>query len=256
LLAFAASEAARCWLAASFNSNLDRTQRARAAGAIRKLVGPELFTPLDGLFGSASSNAFSVPTDEFDTAIARNNIMAFVFTLAFDWGSGLFPKYSWPWTVARESAFVAMNQGRYTGVELDRLYRSKDTGPIGCLVISRLLATAGQPDAKAFAQLGFMRLGSDDFLRDCQLFLNGGSGLARGFARMAETLRTLPEEDIAALAAMLPKTEASLLRDSWAALRAAPNAAPGSALSPALSKYWDESLRIEVRGLLLRLARD
>ena len=74
-----------------------------------------------------------------------------------------------------------MNRGRYTDMELDRLYRSEDTGPVGCLVIARLLAAAGVPVSKTFAQQGLLRLGPDDFLRDCNLFLRGESGLARSF---------------------------------------------------------------------------
>ena len=56
------------------------------------------------------------------------------------------------------------------------------------------------------------------------LFLRGDSGLARAFARMIAVLRTLPEDELAALLAGLPEREANLLREAAGALRSHPDA--------------------------------
>ena len=228
-------------------------QRLRALVAIRKLLNPEILSPLDRFLGGNETNTFFVPLDEVDRAMAQNSLAAFFSGFAFEWSGELFPKYSWPWTIAREAAFVMVSQGRYTDVELDRLYDSEDTGPIGCLLIARLLATVGSPTAKSFALQGLIRLGTQDFLRDCDLFLRGGSGLARSFAGMAGTLRTLPADDVAALVAVLPEGEANLLRESAVALREKPDAPPATVLSPIIGKYWEGYLRAKVRQSLRQL---
>ena len=185
--------------------------------------------------------------------MAMNSLAAFFSGFAFEWSSDLFPKYSWPWTAAREAAFVMISQGRYTDMELDRLYKSEDTGPIGCLVLARLLSAAGSPAARNFALQGVTRLRAEDFLRDCNLFLRGETGLARSFAKTAAALRNLPDNELAALATALPEAEATLLRESAAALREKPDAPPATVLPPIIGKYWEGTLRAKVRAALYRL---
>ena len=249
-LTFAATEAARWRLMSATNSNVSPEQRTRALAAVRKLLNPEFLPPLDRFFGGNETNAFGVPSDELDRKMALNCVATIYGGFAFQLSGDLFPKYSWPWTVARESAFVMLNQGRYTDVELERLYGSDDTGPIGCLMIARLLRTLESPTSSKFAVQGLVRLDREDFLKDCDLFLRGDSGLARTFAKLAEVLRTVPEDELAALAAVLPETEASLLRESAAALRAHPDGLPAAVLAPAIGKYWQETLRARVREAL------
>jgi hypothetical protein len=207
------------------------------------------------MLGGDETNAFSIPMDAVDRAMALNSLAALYSGFVFDWSNQMFPKYSWPWTAAREMAFVIASQGRYTDAEMERLYNSEDTGPIGCLVLGRLLSAAGSPAAKTFALQGVMRLGEDAFLRDCNLFLHGESGLARSFARLAAVLRTLPEDELAALTAILPAPEANLVRASAAALRATPDARLDTVLAPAFAQYWEDSLRAKVRAALYRLTK-
>jgi ankyrin repeat protein len=245
LVAFVATEVARWRFSDGSTSG--------ALAAMRKLLNPEILSPLDRFLGRNETNTFFVPLDEVDQAIAQNSVAAFFSGFAFESSRELFPKYSWPWTIARETAFVMMSQGRYTDVELDRLYNSEDTGPIGCLLIARLLATAGSPMAKSFALQGLMRLGTQDFLRDCGLFLRGESGLSRSLAGMAEALRTLPENELAALVAVLPEAGANMVRESAAALREKPDAPPATVLSPIIGKYWEGTLQAKVRQALRQL---
>jgi hypothetical protein len=192
--------------------------------------------------------------DATDQAVAQDSVTSFLACFAFDYCGEIFPKYSWPWTVARESAFVIMNQGRYTGDELGRLKDSAGTGPIGCLAIAGVLAMVHSPATKDFAAQGLTRLSDRDFLRDCDLFLRGDSGLARNFTRLVQTLRTLSEDELAALVAVLPETEGNLLRESADALRTSPEAAPAEVLALAISKYWQQSLRAKVQKSLGQFA--
>ena len=245
LAALVASELARGWLGQSASSN--------APIALRKLLNAQVLSPLDLLFAASQTNTFNVPLDEVDQAIGQNSLTALYAGYAFELSKQFFPKNSWPWTVTREMAFVLTSQGRYTDVEMGRLYQSDDTGPLDCLTIAHLLVKLGSPAAANFAFQGLLRLRTQDFLRDCSLFLRGDSGLARSFAQFAGALRDLPENERAALAASLPEAEAGLLRQAATALREKPDAAPGDVLEPILGQYWETTLRARTRPALLRL---
>jgi hypothetical protein len=65
----------------------------------------------------------------------------------------------------------------------------------------------------------------------------------------------LPEEELTALAAILPENEAALLRDSATALRTQPEGPLEVVLSPVFTKYWNQSLRAKVRAELHRLSK-
>ena len=236
-------------------TNLPSAQRLRAIAAVDKLLSTTVLAPIDQALSSTNqAEPFTVPADEMDRALAQNSISAFFAAVAFRYCSEFFPKHSWPWTIARESVFVLAHQPTYTDSELARLYESADTGPVGCAVIAWLLDKMNSPSAKTFAVQGLLRLGVRDFRKDCHLFLQGESRLARAFANATVVLRELPPEDIAALAALLPTDEAGFLKDSVRALRAAPTDPPAASLGPALEQYWVKSLRARVRAVLLRLS--
>ena len=177
------------------------------------MLNPEFLPPLDRFFGGNETNAFGVPSDELDRKMALNCVATIYGGFAFQLSGDLFPKYSWPWTVARESALVRLRPVLMTSV-------ATVCGHFPLTLVS------------------------------CDLFLRGDSGLARTFAKLAEVLRTVPEDELAALAAVLPETEASLLRESAAALRAHPDGLPAAVLAPAIGKYWQETLRARVREAL------
>jgi hypothetical protein len=189
-----------------------------------------------------------------DLALGRNSIFAlcsgFVFRHCNDW----FPKYSWPWTMARESVLLLGSQGAYVDAELTRLINSEATGPLGCLALSAGLSRMGSPAAKEFATRGLTRLGVAGFRADYRLLFEGDTGLAKTAANMAEILRTMPSDQLAALVKTLPPPEARLVRESADALRAQPKAPLESTLGPALDHYWEQSLRRHVRTRLLDLA--
>jgi hypothetical protein len=226
-----------------------------AVAALYTLLNPEFFSPVTSYLGGDETNTFTLPPDDMDRSLAQSPLTGFLVGHVPELSNQLFPKHSWPWTLAREAAFVMMNQGRYTDAELERLCDSEEIGPIGFLAIARLLALGDSPMAKDMALRGLTRLSAQDFLRDCSLFLQGDAGLARGFAGLAETLRTLPEAELTALAALLPEEEAALLRDSATALRTQPEGRLDTVLSPVFTNYWNQSLRANVRAELHRLSK-
>lgn len=252
LLALVAGETARFALLQSATTNVE--QRRLAGAAVRRLITSENLAPLNLLAG-IDTNEFKIPMNELETAMAQNSLVTLFSGFAFDWSTRVFPKNSWPWTLVRESAFVMMNQGQYTDEELERLCAAEETGPVGLLAIGWLLERAGSPTARTVAVQGLVRMSAKDFLQDCRLFLRGDKGLARSFARVAESLRTMPEDELAGLVAALPEPEGRLLRDSHAALQARPADSLEAALSPVLTRYWNDRLRAVVRAEFYRLSK-
>lgn len=250
-----AAEILRWELTTSTNSLIGADERTRAVTALRKLLDPELLVAANDYFGGEKSNSFSVPPDDLDRAIAQDNFLTYLTGFMFMASTEFFPKHSWPWTVARETAFLVLNQGRHTGAELERLCESEQTGPIGFLATAQLLSIVDPEKAKAVALLGLTRLSARDFLRDCNLIFHGDSGLARSFARLTRMLRTLTEAELTALVNVLPRDEATLLRESAAVLRAQHDVSLDSVLSPVISKYWEQRLRSEVRASLIDLTK-
>jgi hypothetical protein len=251
-LSLAAGEAAAVYFTETANAT-NAEPRRLAAQALRRLASSDVLEPLDWIFPDTGTNTFNVPANELDLAIACNNFVTLFAGPAIQWSDKLFPKYSWPWTAVRESAFSMMSQGGYTEQELNRLYGAESTGPIGCLALAEVLAKMGSPAARAFAVQGATRLSARDFLRDCDLLLQGDSGLARSFARFAGALGALPADELIALQKLLPPAEGKLLRDAAAALTANPNGKLNEVLAPALSTYWEQSLRVRVRTELYRV---
>jgi hypothetical protein len=229
-------------------------QRQRAMAAMNKLLSTTVWLPIDQNMTNIAAESFFIPSDETDAALAGNSLSALFAAFGFRYCNALFPKHSWPWTIARESVFVLANQTTYTESELQRIYESEDTGPIGCLVIAELLAKLNSSSAGTFAIGGLTRLGSAHFQNECRVLLEGQSGLARAFSNMASALREMPVEELEALAALLPPDESTFLKDCARNLRAAPNEPLSTSLRSALDAYWENSLRARVRQLLLKLS--
>jgi hypothetical protein len=251
MIAFASLELLSRRMLDRVMTNLPPARRQYAIAAANRLLSSTVLAPVDQSMSNTNQpEPFLIPSDDADRALAQNSLSAFFAAFGFRYCNELFPKYSWPWTIAREAVFVSANQTSYTSGELNRLYESEETGPIGCLVIAKLLAKLNSPAARTFAVRGLTRLTSSDFRRDCALLLQGDSRLARAFANVAAVLREMPDEEVEALAAALPANEAALLKESVQALRASPSAPLAEAIGPAIEKYWSNSLRAQVRAAL------
>ncbi len=254
MMGFVAVEMARWRVFDKMATNLPALQRQQAIAALNKLLSATVLAPIDQLITKEPAEPFTIPAGEMERALAQNSLSTLFAAFGFRYCNALFPKYSWPWTIARESVFVLANQSTYTDSELKRLYQSEETGPIGCLVIAELLSKMNSPAAKTFAILGLTRLSPADFRNDCRLFLQDASGLARAFSNMASVLREMPNEEIDALAAVLPDNESTLLRNCAQKLRSAPSAPLDTSLRSALDTYWEKCLRSQVRGALQKLS--
>lgn len=235
-------------------TNVSPAQREMAIAATEKLLGNAILLSPGALNVASPKQAFHVPLDDIDMALARNNIATMFSGLVFKYSDQVFPKYSWPWTLARESVFLLGGQGTYADAELKRLYESEDTGPIGSLVIAQLLAKMNSSSARTFAIRGLTHLTASDFNADCKLLLSGDSGVARTFAAIAANLRGLSDAEIEGLALSLAPAEATLVRECSEALKLRPSEAMLPVLRPALERYWQDCLRAKVRSGLQKIA--
>jgi len=234
-------------------TNLPAAQRDRMVAGLNRLLTPDVLALDAPSTGDTNDNVFKLPMDETDLAVAQNSFLAMFSGLVFRYCNDWFPKYSWPWSLARESVLVLASKGVFVEGELDRLSRSEDTGPLGSLVTAYLVGKVNPSAGRAFATRGLTRLSVTDFNADCRLFLEGDSGLARTFANIAANLRKMPEDEFEALVATLPPGEAAFLRDAAKALRQSPDQPLSKVLSPGLETYWNTSLRKIIRAKLLKL---
>jgi hypothetical protein len=235
-------------------TNLPAARRELMITSLERLFSPE-FLDLDRTSASdPDEEVFAIPLDETDAAIAQNNLLALFSGMIFRYCSEWFPKYSWPWTLARESVLVLASKGVYAEGELERLSRSEETGPLGSLATAYLLGQVNPPAGRTFATRGLTRLSVADFKADCRLFLEGDTGLARAFARITAALAKMPESEVEALAANLPPEEAAMVKNAATALRQAQGQPLLEVLSPALETYWKTKLRGIIRAKLLNLS--
>jgi hypothetical protein len=240
-------------------SSTNAIGRANTLAALIRFTPPEVFHPLDSLFESNDPTGFNIPADETEQALGKamgkENPMAIISYVAMRFSGGMFPKHSWPATVMRELALIAAGEGKYANAELERIFNESSTGPLGCLTVARLMASAGNPmSSRLFAQQGLSRLDPEAFIRECNGLLSGDSGLAQSFDCVRRILRQMPDTELTALANALPAPEAGLLRESAAALKASPDAAPMTVLEPALKNYWLARLQQQLRENLEKLA--
>jgi hypothetical protein len=242
-------------------ASLDRMgseERSRAAAAVDHIFKYRILSPLDDAMSRLFTryrDPFAIPPEMTGTsAEAELTNPLIVASAILVVANELFPRGSWPWTTARETAFVLSNQGQNTGEELRRLYESSQVGPIGYLTIAELLAEIKSPYAAMFAQLGLQRLSAADFEKDVALLLEGNSALAQCFRRLATAVRQLSEEDARALAAVFPPGAETSLLNASRLLHERPNDPIADVLPPAFDAYWEGSLRAQVERRLQELA--
>ena len=251
----------RLFMLSSLCEKASPEQLARASTVLAKILEKRPLAPLEGLIlkGPAEGGEdFTLPQGSPQTSGASLQRLLTKFSaVIFKWCNDLFPQRSWPWTIAREAVFVFGGMGRYTTMELQRIYESKETGPIGCLATGNLLNIIKWPQwphARAFADRGLERLSAGDFRNDWRLLIEGESVLAQCLVRTAEAFRDLDDEDIEALVLLLPPERATFVRNSVRLLREGKGKPVGEVLRPALDEYWEKVLKKRVEAALRKLA--
>jgi len=96
---------------------------------------------------------------------------------------------------------------------------------------------------------------ADDFRKDCRLILEGDSVLAQCFARTAEALKGLDDEELEALLLILPPKHRQPVRSAVELLREAKDQPASEVLAPPLDEYWNDVLKKKVQTALLNLTK-
>jgi hypothetical protein len=200
-----------------------------------------------------SGKEFYIPSDQPQSMeAASQDSYAALMSVIFRYTNEFFPKGSWPWTAAREAVFVLGGKGKYTQAELQRIYESDATGPLGFLAIANLLTYINHPAVTVYAQRGQERLSATDFRKDANLLLAGESVFSNSIGRLVRAIQSLSDEDVAAIAAVMAPNTAELLRESVAVLRENKDVSSNETLLPILDKYWSDYLKNEVEIQLKR----
>ncbi|MCP4450271.1 MAG: hypothetical protein GY809_02335, partial [Planctomycetes bacterium] len=181
-------------------------------------------------------------------------VVAMVSAVVFEMTNELFPPESWPWTLSRESVFVAGGLGKYTGMELRRLYQSPQTGPIGCLAAAKLLTFVNEPLSRTFAAKGLKQLSVTDFQKDWGLFVEEDRLLSECLILMGRALKDLDDPDLEALLAFCSPPQAQFIRDVVQGMHEKETESIQQVLTPVLERHWQNELRTEVEKALQTLA--
>ena len=214
---------------ASWAANLSHLNPAAgswtdAAQTAAKLFNAKTLGPLDQVLARRAAvdkpDSFGVPlsigdVNHWDEHALGNSAAVFVFCTIEDF----FPRDSWPWTLAREAAFVMQQKAQYTDAELQRLAQSKETGPIGFLALASVLHDLNPQSSKAAAGLGLNLLGARNFRNDYRLLLDGQSALSQSLQNVVSALGTLNDAEVEALAQPFPSGVAGLIESTARALR-------------------------------------
>ncbi len=164
----------------------------------------------------------------------------------------LFPRGSWPWTLTRESGFVLADKSKYSNLELGKLYRAADNGPLCHLATAQLLEFVNPQFARLFAAQGLERLVLEDFRNDCRVLLNDEFLFGKCVIRAGEILRELDDADVALIGSLIVK-EPELFVECVHVLRRNANQTVAQSLPAAMDRLWEIGLRQHIEWALRRL---
>jgi hypothetical protein len=173
---------------------------------------------------------------------------------ALPWGDVLFPSNSWPATLWRESCLVLAGKPQYAMRELDRLYRSPETGPLCALATASLVGFINDDAAKAFAKHGLQRLSVADFRNDYEPLLTDEAVVGAVSQHLLEWLRTLDDEERAALGRVLLTKHSDEFIEATCILSVEPDQSAADLLPPVLDRVWELGLRAKVEAALREIS--
>lgn len=247
-------------------ASVPAAQQARAMASLtayqstltqaRALVQPRdlerLFSPFERLQGAfhTADNGFTVPWEDALAHQGAGGLFGFLGALALRASDLLLPPGSWPWTLVRETTFSLTGQSKYAQAELEKLRRSDQLGPLGCLTTAFLVGKLDPTFGRAFAQLGLARLTPAEARKDYDILFQSGTVAGDFAANLLGLLRDLTPAQVVALTAGLPTNQAALVRQAAQLLRANPTQRPSVAVWPACEQHWDLVLRGPLEGAL------
>lgn len=205
---------------------------------------PQVAAEKDGL-----ETFFNIP-DEKDTSSIPNamqKLWSYAAAYTYRFSYEYLPPKSWPATLAREIVMLLAGHPKYAEPELNRIAESQDTGPIGCLIASHVLAFAGYSDGAAkFALIGTTRLDQEHFERDMALVLEITDRILTKSNQKQPSIVTLSPEELKAMEAVLPSSVSGFVQSVVAALKIKPGEGTRQTLLPLLTDAWHGGLKGEI----------
>lgn len=239
----------------NFGAQLDVSEEALASAVtVLGKIMENTASPLDQWVTSGSGvvhDSFSIPPSSGKAqASLKSMLISAVAAQVFGANTQLFPPGSWPWTLARETVFVASGMGKYTQMEMGRTYVSPQTGPIGFLAAAKLLTYVNQPLSRAFAAKGLKTLTADDFRKDWSLLVAKDHLLSQCLDHMLQTLQSLDDQDLNRVLKLLAQAEGDLIRDLIKRRRENETESMHQVLAPVLEYHWQKQLKAKVEQAL------
>jgi hypothetical protein len=238
----------------------DAARYGRAVEAWNRLFTPDVTEPMlafieealgaPAIRGQAPKDTFTLPLDP-----QRGLPQQFTALTSFTYflmpaGNMFFPRGSWPWLIAREWSLSAGGWATDSPANARWYLRSGPPTPMGRLALSMFFADAEPAAARGLAREGLECLTPDAFLRDVMQLTGGSAPTAGVLRRFAVRLRDLPEDDLAALQAVMKPGVASGLRLAAEELRKHRDQPIDIAIQKALEAAWAAGVRDAVEQAL------
>jgi hypothetical protein len=195
---------------------------------------------------------FYIPLAPSPAQNSMTMLMSMVATYLID-KSDLWPWNSWPWTLAREAGFTLAGQNPYTGAELEKLFTSKQTGPLGCWAAAALLARLNAPLAEKFARRSLEQLTLDRVEMDVSTILAPENAAGQVVSEALSELGQLNESDLEGISIILGTNATLFAQQTAAAARAQTNRTPVDMLKPAMTGAWEALFRPRMTAALKSL---
>lgn len=223
----------------------------------RTLLERGILQDVDALLANSRQDPrirLNIPDEGGDQS---NWLGAIVGNLAFLATDTCFPHGSWPWIVCREVAFALANESKYLQPTLQQFQRDEQIGPVGALVVSRLVERMDVRLSRQFATRGLRDTSVDGFRRDFLPLLDDGALLGKLLARLAIVLQEVDEATIARAIGSLPEGDRLWFAATVAQLRQGRQLPLELAIALALEQGWQSGLRARVAAALAeRRGRD
>jgi TPR repeat protein len=208
-----------------------------------------LLEPLTRIFSNPTEEdvekdveTFTVPADDL-TAPGATNPMAAVGSWVLHWSDTVLPRGSWPWVLLREATFTVAGEDRYSTGELEKLLKSEEVGPAGCLATALLLGRVRPPLAREFAEHGLARLNPKALHGDFKVLLHTNSVVGALAGNVLGWLGDLSEAQLSPLSAGLAPAGMEFMRQLARRIAETKGQPPGEAAWPVLEQHWDSVLR-------------
>jgi hypothetical protein len=194
---------------------------------------------------------------------------------ASDWGmdevlrcgpaiaDALFPRDSWPWTLARESSFLAADGfqsgdlfSKAAAQDLWRTFADPNTGPVGQWIILQIARSQGSTDdfLAKLANKALQKWDAADVSHDIELLTRGDHGLVRLTRAAVEIYGDLPDADRSLLANYLPEPWSGMSQRLIARRAAHPDETPEQAVEAVLQEAWQTGYSDFLKSDLRKLA--